>query len=250
MASAGRSSRGLVAMGIAIGLVVGACGSSSSGRSPVSSGAANPATTGGGALVSGLSSNLDSLTSYRFTESLAGASGPGEATPVASATVSIDGVVVNKPARSLSLTAFGVKYVLVGSEAWTSFDGTTWTSMDPTDSSLTELLPGKNYEVWFDANAADFKEAGDESKNGIQCVHYKGDSSLGSLYQGVTGNPAGFHAELWVAMDGDYPVSGIYGFSATSGGGGGSFGYSFDITNVNGASNAVAAPTNVVAIPT
>jgi hypothetical protein len=59
-----------------------------------------------------------------------------------------------------------------------------------------------------------------------------------------------FQADLWVAKDGNYPVSGIYGFAASSPGQGASFGYSFDITNINDASNIVTAPTDVVAIPT
>jgi hypothetical protein len=44
-------------------------------------------------------------------------------------------------------------------------------------------------------------------------------------------------------------VSGIYGFFATSGGEGGSFGYSFDVTHINDASNVVTPPTNVIALP-
>jgi hypothetical protein len=44
-------------------------------------------------------------------------------------------------------------------------------------------------------------------------------------------------------------MSGIYGFFATSGGEGGSFGYSFDVTHINDASNVVTPPTNVIALP-
>ena len=111
------------------------------------------------------------------------------------------------------------------------------------------MLPTKDYAGYFDSNATGFKVAGTETKNGVQCVHYKGDSSVSGLYQSVAGVSATFQADLWVATDGNYPVSGVYGFSGSAGGQSGSFGYSFDITNINDNSNQVTAPTNVVAIP-
>ena len=115
--------------------------------------------------------------------------------------------------------------------------------------SVTDLLPGHDYSTWFDANATNFSAAGTETKNGVQCTHFKGDSALSSLYSamGVTAN---FQADLWVATNGNYPVSGVYGFSASAGGQAGSFGFSFDVTHINDASNKVTAPANAVAIPT
>ena len=250
--SGGRA-RGRFSVALAVGLAVTACAGSSQGQNPSGQSGTNGSGGNNGAsssLVAGLSSNLDSLTSYQFTESMAGSSTGSQATPSAATAVRISGIVVNSPTRSLSMNASGAEYILVGNQAWASNDlGVSWTAMDPTDTSLTELLPGKNYQTWFDAYATGFKVQGDETKNGVACVHYKGDASLGSLY-GVSAS-AGFQADLWVAKDGNYPVSGAYDFTATSSGesGSGSFGYSFDITNVNDGSNRVTPPTNVVAIP-
>ncbi|MGD0123386.1 MAG: hypothetical protein ABSC46_12595 [Candidatus Limnocylindrales bacterium] len=249
-----KRTRGFVAIGLAIGLIVAACSNSSPVQNPLNPGGGNNGggSNGGGSssLVAGLSSNLDSLTSYQFSESMAGSSSGSQATPASTSSVVISGTVVNKPTRSISMNAYGVQYILVGTQAWTSYDaGNTWTSIDPTDASLTDLLPGKNYASWFDAYSTNFKVAGDESKNGVQCTHYKGDSSLGSLYQGITGVSASFQADLWVAKDGNYPVSGVYGFSAASGNQAGSFGYSFDVTHINDGSNQVTPPANVVPIP-
>jgi hypothetical protein len=252
IALSGRRARGRFSVALALGLAAAACAGSSQGQNP----SGQTGNNGGGgnnggsnSLVAGLSSNLDSLTSYQFTESMAGSSTGSEATPAAAAAVRISGIVVNSPMRSLSMNASGAQYILVGNQAWASNDvGVSWTAIDPTDTSLTDLLPGKNYQTWFDAYATGFKVQGDETKNGVACVHYKGDTSLGSLY-GV-GASGGFQADLWVARDGNYPVSGAYGFTATSSGAGVSFGYSFDITNVNDGSNKVTPPTNVVAIPT
>jgi hypothetical protein len=251
MKESGPSRRGLISVALAVGLVVAACGSSSASPNRPSPGASGgPGGSGPSSLVAGLSSNLDSLTSYQFSETMAGSSSGSQATPAAAGGVLITGTVVNQPTRALSINASGAMYILVGDQAWTSFDsGSTWTTMDPTDSSLADLLPGKNYATWFDAYASNFKAAGDEPKNGVGCVHYRGDSSLASQFQGTTGAGSNFLADLWVAKDGNYPVSGALGLSAASASQADSFGYSFDITNVNDAANQVTPPSNVVAIP-
>ncbi|MGZ6268284.1 MAG: hypothetical protein ACXWNR_06990, partial [Candidatus Limnocylindrales bacterium] len=72
------------------------------------------------------------------------------------------------------------------------------------------------------------------------------DCSLGSVWSAIAGVSATFRADLWVAKDGNYPVSGVYGIAASSGGQGGAFSYSFDITNINDSANTITAPTNVV----
>jgi hypothetical protein len=240
------TARGLFAVSLLIALVAG-CSGSSSGQNPIGPGRTDlAATSGGRSLASGLANNLDSLTSYRFTASTSGSTAGGQAAPSSAATAAtflITGTVINKPLRALWITASGAQFILVGSQAWTSFDNTTWTVIDPNAAGLAEFLPTNNYPTWFDANAPDFKALGDESKNGVPCVHYKGSGSLLSLY-GATGSPsAGLQDDLWIAKDGNYPVSGAYGLP-------GYFGYSFDVTNVNDASNIVTPPTDVIALPT
>ncbi len=256
MVTSQRSIRGLVAIGLAVGLVVAACGGSTSTLNPFNlpggnTGAGTSNAPGGGSsLTSGLSSNLDQLDSYQFTESIGGSTLGGAASPGESAsTFLITGTVINKPTKAILVNDLGVQFIVIGNEAWSSFDGSTWYTSSPTDTSLANLLPGHDYSTWFDSNSTGFSVVGDESKNGVQCVHYKGSDSLGSLYSGMTGVSANFQADLWISKDGNYPVSGIYGFFATSGGEGGSFGYRFDVTHINDASNAVTPPTNVVALP-
>lgn len=239
------SVRLLVAIGLSIGMVAVACGSSGAGQNPQTTGAANTSSASSGSVLpAGLSAHLDSLTSYQFTETLAGAA--STAVPAATGGYRIVGTVINEPTGSYWVTASGgTQYTVIGSQAWTTYDGTTWIAFDASDPTLAGLLPAGNYDTWFDAYATDFKSQGEESKNGILCVHYTGDSTLLSLYGvgGSSGAPsAGLSADLWVAKDGNYPVSGAYGLS-------GSFGVSFDITHVNDPSNSVAPPTNVVSIP-
>ncbi len=243
--------RGLVALGFALALIVAACGSSSSTSNPAglpgNGGGGNAG--GGSSLTAGLESNLDQLTSYQFSWTVFGASSGVQGSPGSSGSYATAGTVVNKPTKAMAVNSFGIQYIQVGTQEWMSLDGNTWNTTDGT-TDLTSMLPMKYYTTWFDTNSTGFKVAGNETKNGVPCVHYKGDSSLSGLYQGIAGVSATFQADLWVATNGNYPVSGVYGFSGSANGQAGSFGYTFDITKINDPSNQIAPPTNVVAIPT
>jgi len=246
MATGGR--RRLTIAGLALALVVAAC---AAGSSPASGlpGESGAVASGGSILPSGLASNLDSLTSYRFSWSSYGTTSDGGASP-STAGFSISGTVINSPTKAIAVSYGGVQYVQVGETQWSSLDGARWFQA-ATDSSvnLTLYLPTNDYPTWFDANAGLFSAGTQETKNGVVCIHYKGSDSLAQIYGAVAGVSAGFVADLWIAKDGLYPVSGAYGFTTSSGGQTGSFGYQFDITNVNDPSNAVTPPSNVVASP-
>jgi len=251
MVNSSRTIRSLVAVGLAIGLVAAACGSSSSTSNPLgpADGTSAPKATGGAELTSGLSANLASLDSYKFTWSLTGSSSGSGASPDDSGAVTVSGTIINKPSPAALVNDLGIQFIVIGNRAWISSDGNSWTTTDPTTFSVTDLLPSNDYATWFDANSADFTAVGEETKNGIDCIHYTGNSSLGALYA-APGVSAKFQADLWVAKDGNYPVSGVYGFAAAAGGQSGAFYYTFDVTNVNDASNKVTPPTNVISIPT
>lgn len=248
MITSRRSMRGLVAFGLAIGLVVGACGSSSGTGSAGGNGGNGG---GGSALASGLASNLDTLDSYQFSWQYS-ASATGASAGDTGA-VGTSGTVVNKPAKAYKINAFGLQVIVVGSQGWTSFDnGSSWmasTDYSSDSSSLKDLLPTSLYGNDFDTNVASFTVKGDETKNGVACVHFTGNSNLGAA-GAVLGVGATFQSDLWVAKSGNYPVSGFYGWTVTSNGQSGTWGYQFDVTHVNdAAANTVTAPTNVVALP-
>jgi hypothetical protein len=260
-----RAIGGPLAASLAIGLAVGACSGSptqANPSGPAGGGYAGDSGRAGAPLTAGLAANLDNLDGYQFTETILGSSS-GSTGPLV-----LSGTVVNGPPKSIWIKSQPAEYIVIGDRAWRSYDGTTWTIADPTDTLVTDLLPGRDYATWFDAKADHFKDVGEETKNDIQCVHYKGDASLASLYTGIDAASGIFLAEVWIAKDGHYPVSGTYGFVATatatatatttataaaSASGAATsrgFGFSFDITHVNSPINSVDVPTHVVAIPT
>jgi hypothetical protein len=251
--------RGLVAIGLAIGLVASACGGSPLATPRESSSGGIPGKVGS-TLPVGLASNLGSLVSYQFSESIprspaqTGESPSSASSSAASSPSSLDpllisGTVVNTPSRALLINRHPAQFIVVGGKAWRSADGVTWTVGDPADTIVMDLVPGHDYPTWFDAKAGYFRATGDETKNDVLCIHYKGDASLSGLYTGNAGASAVFQAELWIAKVGDYPVSGVYGFVAPSDSVGWSWGFSFDITNVNDPSNRVTEPSSIIPLP-
>jgi hypothetical protein len=244
--------RGLVALGLAIGLVAAACSSSTSPLGNVPGGGGNNGAGGTGSLTSGLASNLNTLTSYKFSWQLTTSSSGASAADTGS--FGINGTVVNKPVKSYLINDLGMLQILVvGTQGWTSLDnGNSWmVSTDYADgtSSLDSLLPTDMYGSDFDTNAGQFKAVGSGNKNGVDCIHYQGNQNLGvgGALLGVSGN---FTSDLWVAKSGNYPVSGFYGYTASAGGQSGTWGYSFDVTDINGADNVISPPTNVTELPT
>jgi len=253
MGTSKKTIRGLLALGLAVGLAAAACSSSSGlgGNNGNNGSGGNGAGGTGGSLTSGLSSNLDKLDSYQFSWQFSSSS--STATSADTGVFETSGTVINKPVKSYQINDLGMfQVIVIGSDGWTSYDnGSTWTA-DTTYSSdssaLTALLPDSLYGSDFDTNAAEFSVAGNENKNGIDCIHYTGNSNLGAI-GAIAGINATFKADLWVAKDGNYPVSGFYGWSGSAGGEAGTWGYSFDVKNVNSASNKVTAPTNVITAP-
>ena len=245
--------RSLVAVGLAFALVSAACGSPSTSNLPGTAGsspAGSGPTASSDSLAPGLSAGLAKLDSYQFSWTLSAASSAG--TAVASSVPWVSGTVINKGTRSYRINdPSAVQFIVIGDKAWTSIDkGNTWATGDVPSADLTNLMLDAGYATWFDKNAASFKMDGEESKNGVQCVRYKGDSSLSGLYAGTGEASSHFTADLWIAKDGNYPVSGNFGYSGSVGGNSGDFGYSFDVTHVNDSANSVAAPTNVLVEPT
>ena len=243
---------------LAVALVASACGDSSAAGGPSGTPGRLAAGSPGSSVVSlvtGLSAGLGRLDSYQFRWRLSTASSVGSASPGASAAAtvpSVSGTVVNKGPKSFRVTdAGGVEFTVVGDQAWASIDqGKTWATADIPPADISNLLVDDGYATWFDGNAAGFKIVGDDTKNGVSCLHYQGDSSLTGMYASSGGTGGQFTADLWIARDGNYPVSGTFGYTGSVGGKPGSFGFTFDVSHVNDSANVVAVPASVLTVPT
>jgi hypothetical protein len=199
-------------------------------------------------LPDGLASNLDELTSYQFSWGLTTAPLPG--TPAPDAWSRFSGTVINSPTPSARTTdGNGAEWIAVDQYVWYTLDaGRSWNSGFRSTSTfdLDALGPQHDYRATFDEEAWHFELVGAERRNGVDCSHYRADSAAGPR-DGVVGDQSDFRAEVWVAMDGDYPVSGFFGFDIPGGPG---YGYRFEITHVNDPANGVTPPSGDVPTPT
>ena len=251
-----RPMRGLIGVCVALAVVAGACGSSSStpgipglptmpGGLPTNPGGALSTDNGGGgsSLTSGLAANLDNLKSYQFSETIAGSS--SDASPSAdSGGSTISGTVINQPDKRMWVNYGGTQFITIGTQTWTSDDGTTWTAFPAGSAMFGSMLPSTLYLTYFDSFSSNYKSVGDDTQNNIPCTHYQGDSSISGMYAALAGVGATITADLWVAKDGGYPVKGVLAMTASSGGKSGSFGYKLDVTHVNdAAANVVSEPS-------
>ena len=173
------------------------------------------ATSSGTSPLSGVMAKLDELDSYQFTENMV-AGDP------------YTGTVINQPSFAASVDIDGSVGTVVGDQAW-------WTNSYNNKASaigvtyVTSSLPNQapSFVAWMNDRSVSLITVGIETKNGVRCTHYRAD--------GVT------QMDVWVATDGDYPVSAD--FASPSGTAGILDHYGFDITHINDPANHVSPPT-------
>ncbi|HEX7592303.1 MAG TPA: hypothetical protein VF375_10165, partial [Candidatus Limnocylindrales bacterium] len=163
MGTSKRTIRGLLALGLAVGLVAAACGSSSAPNVPGGGNGLPGGNAGGsGSLSSGLAGNLATLDSYQFSWSFSTSS--SSATAAETGSFKTTGTVVNKPTKAYKINSIGFQIIVIGDKGWMSSDnGSTWTTDDTYkagSSSLDGLLPESMYASDFDSNAGGFTVAG------------------------------------------------------------------------------------------
>lgn len=260
MSSRARSLAGLAI----IALVVGACGggasaspstagSSAPGASsaPAASDApatAAPTSAGQGPDLGGAAAALADLDSYHLKtvmtmkgmeDSLFAAFGDG---------LEMEGTIVFKPEQAADLTIsmgtaaqkLEMGYRLLGDKAWISLGGDTWTETAAADAKTTieGFAPAKLLGSF--SGMTGLTAVGDESKNGVDTVHYQASgSAVGEAVGNSIGLPgADWTVDLWVAKDAGYAVG--YAIVGTSDAG--SFGMTLDVSDINSPSNIVEAP--------
>ncbi len=260
MSSRARSLAGLAV----IALVVGSCGggataspstegSSAPGASsaPAASdvpASAAPTSAGQGPDLSGAAAALADLDSYHLKtvmtmqgmeDSLFAAFGDG---------LQLEGTIIFKPEQAADLTIsmgtaaqkLAMGYRLLGDKAWISLGSDTWTETTAEDAKTTieGFAPAKMLGSF--SGMTGLTAVGEESKNGVDTVHYQASgSAIGDAVGNSIGLPgADWTVDLWVAKDAGYAV----GYAIVGKSDAGSFGMTLDVSDINSPSNTVVAP--------
>lgn len=252
---------------LACAMLAAACGSSTATATP--GGQAGPAASSPVATVApitasqlaGAAAALDTLTSYRFSVTVRGT---GAAMPSAagmSGTFGMDGTVVLKPQKALSVSMSGmgdgmssglaVTYTIIGDSAWMQLGDAAMPVPAGQGATIQQTIdafsPQRVFGQSFDQYLSGMHQVGQEQKNGVVTIHLQADAqSLDALARAVgggTGVPGTWKMDLWVARDGGYVVSAVTSGSYQVNGAPATMLVQLDISGINDPANRVVAPS-------
>ena len=243
--AAGRRSLGAVAaMGVALALAAGACGSSSTTNAP---GTASPAAatptppasqvtvdrTADPVLANALA-QLEGLTSYKFKFTLKGGSYASSVGPAG-----VAGTVVNSPSFAVQFTYVDLEIIQTQDHIWTK-NGAGWDASPFGKTTYDSYGPAILLSHYFAASvAAYYSPAGDETVNGVPSTRYTAvPQILNSMaaYWGVKPG-ATLAGDIWIAKTGSYPVR-----WKVTGTGTDDFEFLVDISKANDPANVIHLP--------
>ncbi len=221
---------------------------------------ATAAQGGTGSQYTGAGTALDKLTSYRFKVTVSGTGAGMAAASGMSGTVTMDGVVVLKPQKAMSITMTGVgggetggvpmKYTIIGDKAWMEIGGTAMAvpggstgGLEQTvDAFSPQTIFGSTYDQYLDG----LQRVGEEQKNGVATIHLRADAKtldqLATSFGAPSGTTGTWAMDLWVAKDGGYMVSALTKGSYQAEGSTADVLVSVDISGIDDPANAVVAP--------
>lgn len=227
-----------------------------------SASASGPAASlGTGSAISDAATRLASLTSYRFRIQVEGSgTGGGQAQ---SGGATMEGTVVFKPTKALKFSITGadhasggtaggpdntMSYVVIGNNVWLDVAGHAMalpqSQTGDAQKAFDEFAPTTLFGDTYVGYLGGMQQVGIESKNGVETIHYQGDDAARAAAAKLYGvDAASWKMDLWVAKDGGYLVSAVYGATVSASGSTGGYQVTMDITNINDPSNVVQPPT-------
>ena len=256
-----RSGRGLVLLSVAAAFALSGCGNGSPTAAPSATATGTPVaaptatpvpTTNSATALTGAAAALANLTSYQFKMLQAGTdsvnqlsdltSGASTASP--DGAVSFTGTILTKPDKAADVTTSGLHVIFVGGSDYMDVGNTGAFGKVPADtSSISD--PFTPAQMFAKIRLTGYVLDSSESKDGVDCAHYKAGASalaeLGSV-SGIKG--ATWTADIWLASDGGYPVS--VAIIATAKDGSVPYETTFDLSKINDSANKVVAPDNVL----
>lgn len=272
-----RQGRGLLILTAVAALALSACGGGSQTPAPsatdvnptASPPAATSSPTGNGSpILAGAADALASLTSYKFRMTQAGTDSANRVADLignassSNGSVTFNGTVILKPDKEVEVTTAGLHVISVGGFDYMDVGNAGFAkiaadspgaspSSGASASSGASLSPASisdpftPAQVYSQIRVSGYSNVGSETKNDVPSDHYRAGASalaeLGSV-SGVKG--ATWSADIWIAKDGGYPIS--MAIMATAKDGTVPYETTFDLSNINDASNKVTAPQNVM----
>ncbi len=251
--------RGLLISLAVVAIAVSACGSSSGTKAPGDANTSAPNATAAapgdsaapvsGSGLTGAETAFSNLKSYKFSMTLAGGSFGsmlsvlGGASASAGAGFTVKGTVLVAD-KAADVEVMGMHMIEVGGYSYLDMGGSFVKTPQSGDSLADSFSPATMFSSSIGSSADGYSKVGTETKNGVQADHYKASDSALSSYGSILGvGDATWTADVWVAVDGGYPVSMAMVATLSDK----SIGYEvlFDISNINDPANTVTAPTNL-----
>ena len=208
---------------------------------------------GNGSDLSGAASAFSTISSYKFSMTLAGgdfgsilsALNPGSSSDNAPFTMS--GTITLTPKKAADIDMAGFHMIEIDGYDYLDMGGTgSFFKTPASGSSLADSFsPSTMFSSAIDTSAGNgWTKVGTETKNGVSADHYQASTSALAEYGSSLGvTDATWSADVWIATDGGYPVS--MDILATASDNSVAYEIKFDITNVNDPANTITAPTNV-----
>lgn len=220
---------------------------------PGSSGPAESPPAGGGAAFGSATTALDALDSYSYSVEVEQTLVTGTVTSTQH--TQLVGVVHNAPEQSRRLDfrqldadgalTTGSSILVIGDRAWlaqlTSLDEEpAWQEVPAAQADLfiqgfQAFRPAQAFGTNFGTYALGFQEVGTETKNGVECRHFEGLDTLGSLIAPIAGIEGTWAADAWIAVDGGYLVHSELHGQGTSSGNAATYDVTLDIADFDSA---------------
>ncbi len=136
-----------------------------------------------------------------------------------------------------TVTAMEMIYIEEQTKMWMREGDEAWQEVPVMDESLLDVFDAFSMLYWWDAlfvgDPEDVQYAGQETVNGVACDHYRSaeSASWGAFTIGCS--VASVEDDIWVAVDGRYPVKRQMSAQADCEGESGAFNFSMEISDVN-----------------
>ena len=160
----------------------------------------------------------------------------------------MEGTIVFRPTRAADITIsmgseaqkLEMGYRLIGDKAWVSLGG-GWTESPADDAQKMIDSFAADKMLGSFAGVSGLTAVGDETRNGIETVHYSAPADVVGKALGTTIGlaDATWSMDFWVAKDAGYAVS----YAVLGKGASGSFEMTLDVSDINSPANTVEAPT-------